>query len=79
MNEVEQAKTRLRRVVETLQAIRSQLVGLQAGIPPSGEETSREDLEEEPDAQTAIRAALAMALRDRLDPLIEELGAAAGE
>jgi hypothetical protein len=78
MNEVDQARTQLRRVVETLQAIRSQLVGLQASIPPTGQETSREDLEGEPDAPTAIRAALANALRDRLDPLIEDLREVAG-
>lgn len=79
MTEVDQAKTQLRRVVETLQAIRSQLLGLQASIPPTDQETSLDDLEGEPDAPTAIRAALANALRDRLDPLIQDLAAVAEE
>lgn len=75
MNEVDQARTQIRRIVETLEAVRSQLLGLQAGIPPTEQETSLEDLEGEPDAPTAIRAALANALRDRLEPLIEDLRA----
>jgi hypothetical protein len=79
MSELDQAKTQLRRVVETLEAIRSQLLGLQASIPPTLQETSLEDLEGEPDAPTAIRAALANALRDRLEPLIKDLKAVAKE
>jgi len=79
MNEVDQARTQLRRVVETLEAIRSQLLGLQASIPPTGQETSPEDLEGEPDALTALRAALAGALHDRLEPLIQELSMAASQ
>lgn len=72
------ARKQLGRVSETLQAIRYQLIGIQASIPPSRQETSPEDLESDPDAPTEIRSILANAVQDSLDPLIRDLDTAAG-
>lgn len=79
MTEMDPAKAQLRRVVEDLRAVRYRLLGIQASIRPTRQETSLEDLEGEPDAPTEIRAVIAHALHDRLDPLIRDLMAAAGE
>ncbi len=65
-------------MIESLRAIRHQLVEIQESIPPTSQETSAEDLESEPDAPTEIRAILGNVLRDRLDPLIRDLITAAG-
>ncbi|HEY0515401.1 MAG TPA: hypothetical protein VGH73_26135 [Thermoanaerobaculia bacterium] len=78
MTEIDPARAQIRRAVEDLREIRYRLLGVQASIPPTRQETSLEDLEGEPDAPTEIRAALAHALHDRLDPLIQELAAAGG-
>jgi hypothetical protein len=79
MNEVDLARQELGPLIEGLRAIRYRLVGLQASIPPTRQETSTEDLEGELDAATEIRALLGNALHDRLDPLIRDLIAAAGD
>jgi hypothetical protein len=78
MNEVDLARRQLGPLIEGLRGIRYQLADIQASIPPTREETSPEDLEGELDAATEIRAILGNALRDRLDPLIRDLIAAAG-
>ncbi len=72
------ARKQLGPVIESLRAIRKQVVGIQESIPPTSQETSPEDLESEPDAATEIRAILGNALRDRLDPLIRDLITVAG-
>jgi hypothetical protein len=77
MSEVDLARQELGPLIEGLRAIRYRLVGLQASIPPTRQETSPEDLEGELDAATEIRAILGNALHD-LDPLIRDLIAAAG-
>ena len=68
MTAVELARKQLGPLIESLRAIRSQLVEIQESIPPTSQETSPEDLESEPDAPTEIRAILGNVLRDRLDP-----------
>ena len=73
MTAVELARKQLGPLIESLRAIRSQLVDIQESIPPTSQETSAEDLEGEPDAATEIRAILGNAVRDRLDPLIRDL------
>ena len=78
MTAVELARKQLGPVIESLQAIRHQLVSIQQSIPPTSQETSAEDLESEPDAPTEIRAILGNAVRDRLDPLIRDLITVAG-
>ena len=77
MTAVERAREQLGPVIESLLAIRNQLVGIQESVPPTSQETSPEDLEEL-DAPTEIRAILGNVLRDRLDPLIRDLITAAG-
>jgi hypothetical protein len=78
MTAVELARTQLGPLIESLRAIRNQLMEIQESIPPTSQETSPEDLESEPDAPTEIRALLGNAVRDRLDPLISDLITAAG-
>jgi len=78
MTAVELARTQLGPLIESLRAIRSQLVEIQESIPPTSQETSAEDLESEPDEPTEIRAILGNVLRDRLDPLIRDLITVAG-
>jgi len=70
-------RTALRATVAELQTIRDRLAALRAGVPPSAQEISEEDLPEELDFPTEIRAVLASALQDDLDPLIANLTAAA--
>ncbi len=78
MNVLELARKQIRRLIEDLQGARYQLIGIQASIPPTRQETSPEDLGSDPDAPTEIRSILANAVQDSLDPLIRDLGAAAG-
>ena len=78
MTAVELARKQLGPVIESLLAIRRQLVDIQESIPPTSQETSPEDLEGDLDAPTEIRAILGNAVRDRLDPLIRDLISVAG-
>jgi len=78
MTAVELARKQLGSMIESLRAIRKQVVEIQESIPPTSQETSPEDLEGGLDAPTEIRAILGNALRDRLDPLIRDLITAAG-
>ena len=78
MTAVEQARKQLGPMIESLRAIRHQLVEIQESIPPTSQETSPEDLEGEPDEPTETRAILGNAVRDRLDPLIRDLLIIAG-
>lgn len=76
MKGLDAARIQLQRVVEDLQAVRYRLVGLLASVPPTRQETTKEDLDDV-DAATEIRAAIASCLRDNLDPLIRDLSTAA--
>jgi hypothetical protein len=78
MTAVELARKQLGPVIESLRAIRHQLVEIQESVPPTSQETSPEDLESELDEPTEIRAILGNAVRDRLDPLIRDLITVAG-
>ncbi len=60
-----------------LQSIRYRLLGVQASVPPSAQEISQGDLEGEPDVETEIRSVIANGIRNCLDPLIDDLLAAA--
>jgi hypothetical protein len=77
MTALDLARRQIRRVRETLQDARYQLIGVQASIPPSRQEASTEDLKDDPDAPTGLRSILANAVRDSLDPLIQDLNTAA--
>jgi hypothetical protein len=73
------ARKEIRAIVEALKSIRYRLLGVQASIPPSAEETSLRDLEGEPDAETELRTVIANGIENCLNPLINELEAVAGE
>jgi hypothetical protein len=59
-------------IVDELTALRFRLIGVQASLPPSPEETSEADLDREPDLPTDLRAVLANGLLNCLDPLIRD-------
>ncbi|HSS76991.1 MAG TPA: hypothetical protein VLV54_09620 [Thermoanaerobaculia bacterium] len=70
---IESARKALRAVGADLTAIRHRLVGVQASIPPSVQETARGDLEGDMDVATEMRTVIANDLQDCLDPLIDHL------
>lgn len=78
MTALDLARRHIGRLSEHLRGVRYQLIGIQASIPPTRQETSPEDLESDPDAPTEIRSILANAVQDSLDPLIRDLETAAG-
>jgi len=71
------AQAEVRAVALELAALRSRLSRLQEGIPPSPAETSLEDLDQDPDVATELRAVLGHVVRGGLDPLIRDLTDAA--
>lgn len=75
MSVVDLARAEIRRVVDDLRGIRYRLVGVQASIVPSLQETSEEDMNADVDAPTEIRAVLAACLSDWVDPLLRDLSA----
>jgi hypothetical protein len=77
MTALEMARRQIGRLSEHLRGVRYQLIGIQASIPPTRQETSPEDLGSDPDAPTEIRSILANAVQDSLDPLIRDLETAA--
>ena len=77
MTALDLARAQIRRLIESLQGTRYQLIGIQVSIPPTPQETSPEDLGSDPDAPTEIRSILANAIQDSLDPLIRDLRTAA--
>ena len=60
-------------IAAELIALRFRLIGVQASLPPSLQETSEDDLDRDPDPPTELRAALANGLLNCLDPLIRDL------
>jgi hypothetical protein len=76
---IEGARKEFRAVVGDLKSIRDRLLGVQASIPPSAQETSLKDLEGEPDAETELRTVIANGLENCLNPLIDDFIAVAGE
>jgi hypothetical protein len=73
----EEVRARLRGLAGEIRAIRERVAALRAGVPPSPQETSEEDLQGEPDLATEIGAVLGTVLSDCLDPMIADLAAAA--
>jgi hypothetical protein len=74
---IEDARQELRAAAGELTTIRYRLLGVQASIPPSPLETSRGDLESDPDEVTELRSAIAVGIHDHLEPLIRNLLSAA--
>ena len=70
-------RDQLRRVVEDLRDVRYRLIGAWASVPPSPQETSLADLNDDLDAPAEIRSVVSNCINDRLDPLIEDLAAVA--
>ena len=79
MNGIEGAKNEMRAVAGELTTIRGRLLSVQASIPPSPEELSFKDLEDEPDAATELRSVIGIGIQDYLEPLIRDLLTAADE
>jgi hypothetical protein len=74
---IEGARKALRAAGADLTAVRHRLVGVQASIPPSARETSRGDLEGDPDVATELRTVIANGIQNCLDPLINDVLTAA--
>lgn len=74
---IEGARQEVRAAAGELKSIRYRLLGVHAGIPPSPHEASLEDLEGDPDVEMEIRTVIANGIRNCLDPLIDDLLAAA--
>lgn len=74
---IEGARQEMRAAAGDLSSIRYRLLGVQAEIPPSPQEASQEDLEGDPDVETEIRTVIANGIKNCLDPLIDDLLAAA--
>ncbi|MFY9820180.1 MAG: hypothetical protein WAM82_02290 [Thermoanaerobaculia bacterium] len=70
---IEGARKEVRAVIEDLKAIRYRLWGVYGSIPPTAQETSRGDLEGDPDVETELRTVIANGVRNGLDPLIDDL------
>jgi hypothetical protein len=74
---IEGAKEEMRAVAGELKTIRYRLLGVQASIPPSPQETSEGDLEGETDPATELRSLIGIGIQDHLEPLIRGLLTAA--
>jgi hypothetical protein len=73
---IEAARKEMRAAIENLRSVRTRLAAVEASIPPTAQETSREDLDGDPDVETEIRTVIANGIRNCLDPLIDDLGTA---
>ncbi len=71
------AREELRAVVRDLKSIRYRLLGVKASIPPTAQETSREDLDGDPEVEPEMRTVIANGILNCLDPFIDDLGTAA--
>ena len=71
------AKQQLLEIAAALEAIRFQLMGVQASLPASPMERERLLEEDEMDPRTEIRTAIGCVLEDRIDPAIRNLQAVA--
>ena len=74
---IEGARKEMRAAAGDLKSIRYRLSGVQGSLAPSAQETSRGDLEGDPDVETEIRSVIANGIQNCLDPLIDDLLAAA--
>jgi hypothetical protein len=73
MNDLSEVKGDIQSIVETLVAVRHQMEGVQARVPPGAAEISQEDWNADPDPPTEIRAVMATCIKDSLDPMIRDL------
>lgn len=73
--EEEEAQAELRRIVEALKKVRSQLRDVVAALPSTLEEAMY--AEEDPDVATEVRAVIECVLTDQIGPAVRDLTAAA--
>jgi len=73
--EEEEAQAELRRIVEALEKVRSNLRDVAAALPSTLEEAMY--AEEDPDVATEIRAVIECVLTDQIGPALRDLTAAA--
>ena len=73
MNELFEVRTQITKLVEQLITIRYQMRGVHASLPASTQESSLDDLDADPDAETEIRVVVGNCINDSLDPLIRDL------
>ena len=73
MNDLSEVKGDISNIVEKLVAVRHQMVGVEAKVPPGAAEISQEDLDADPDIPTEIRAVMGTCIKDSLDPMIRDL------
>ncbi|MDP9120601.1 MAG: hypothetical protein M3O15_04410 [Acidobacteriota bacterium] len=71
-----EVRRQLHELLLVSKVLRERLVALAGSIPLSPEEMAEEDLPEYPSVETEIRATLATALHDHLDPMMEGFTAA---
>jgi hypothetical protein len=70
---INDAKQELRSIAERLSSIRYRMLGVQASIPASPQETSLGDLEGDLDETTELRSTIGVGIHDYLEPLIRVL------
>ncbi|HEY2294610.1 MAG TPA: hypothetical protein VGM86_28245 [Thermoanaerobaculia bacterium] len=73
--EEEEAQAELRRIVEALKKVRSNLRDIAAALPSTLEEAMY--AEEAPDVATEVRAVIECVLTDQIGPAVRDLSAAA--
>jgi signal transduction histidine kinase len=71
----EEAQAELRRIVEALKKVQSQLRDIVAALPSTLEEAMY--AEEDPDVATEIRSIIECVLTDQIGPAVRDLSAAA--
>ena len=74
---IEGARKEMWAALGDLKAIRYRLLGVKVSVPPTAQETSRGDLEGDPDVATEIRTVIDNGIQNCLDPLIDDLATAA--
>lgn len=77
MFELEEAQTHLRVVIQKVKALRYELLGIARELPASAEEASADDLTDDLDAASELRARIQNVINDRLAPAIDDLEEAA--
>jgi hypothetical protein len=68
-----EARRQVRRIIDQLEAVRWQLLGLKLSLPRSPTEESQEDLSAEPGAMKDLRATLECVLADDIRPALQDL------
>ena len=72
---VGQARQHLRRVLDQLEGVRWQLIGIKLSLPESSAEQVRlEDMAEEVDAATELRTTIDCVLEDEIRKALQDLG-----